>query len=63
MAKLMPSKKSVKISFVTSGIEIMRIKIDDILFLPKGIFYRKGKGTPKVEWIKCGTLLNYITNL
>ena len=28
------SKKSVKVSFVTSGIEKMRKKVDDFLFLP-----------------------------
>ena len=30
----MPSKKSVKVSFVTSGTEKLRKKVDDFLFLP-----------------------------
>ena len=34
MAQVIPLKKSVKVSFVTSGIEEMRKKDDDYLFLP-----------------------------
>ena len=34
IAKLRPSKKSVKVSFVTSGIEKWEQKVDDFLFSP-----------------------------
>ena len=45
IAQLLPSKKSVKVSFVTSGIEKMRKKVGDFLFLPKGVC-RTAPATP-----------------
>ena len=38
----MPPKKSVKLSFVTSGKEKIEKKVDDYLFLPTS--YNKGRG-------------------
>ena len=44
-SKLMPSKQSVRVSFVTSGTEKFRKKVDDFLFLPKGVC-RTARATP-----------------
>ena len=40
---------SVKVSFVTYGIEKKRKKVNDFLFLPKSIFYSRGQGIPKLK--------------